>query len=152
MRPTPLDAGLYSKVFIKAKSSDNRVTIGTSLGALWDSNPWHSEPQSDALTNWTKGTIFVWDCKYTHNFYNCNTVLWKMVPICILKIHVWKRWAIRNGNIQVLIYNDLHLRRCAFLTTFIGVTHWYSMLAKCHSFSIWWISGLLFDKCVTKYY
>ena len=27
-------------------------------GARWDSNPRHSEPQSDALTNWTTGTIF----------------------------------------------------------------------------------------------
>ena len=28
-----------------------------SWGARWDSNPRHSEPQSDALTNWTTGTI-----------------------------------------------------------------------------------------------
>ena len=39
---------------------------GFILGGRWDSNPRHSEPQSDALTNWTTSTIFLLSgCKGT---------------------------------------------------------------------------------------
>ena len=52
-------------------------------GARWDSNPRHSEPQSDALTNWTtgtmiacitesgcKGTWFVWFSQTNHVLFS----------------------------------------------------------------------------------
>ena len=37
--------------------SETHVFYSSFSGARWDSNPRHSEPQSDALTNWTTGTI-----------------------------------------------------------------------------------------------
>ena len=46
-----------SRTAIKQEFLQDLHLTGTILGGRWGSNPRHSEPQSDALTNWTTPTM-----------------------------------------------------------------------------------------------
>ena len=52
-------ASILRRLLRKIKKYCNRKIISTFKGARTDSNRRHSEPQSDALTNWTTGTMLV---------------------------------------------------------------------------------------------
>ena len=57
---SPQGFRLCCKLLVYNEKEENRCRFSSFLaGGRWDSNPRHSEPQSDALTNWTTATMLV---------------------------------------------------------------------------------------------
>ena len=62
--PDFLFSSLASKLARGEKENQEQLSLFLiSWGGWWDSNPRHSEPQSDALTSWTTTTMFSWFLK-----------------------------------------------------------------------------------------
>ena len=86
------------------------------VGGRWDSNPRHSEPQSDALTNWTTSTIYMLLKSFSgakvrekfefHKFFSCffeKHLSTQRQPASIkITIYFWKSLSLVSWNFILL--------------------------------------------------
>ena len=93
------------------------ILVYALVGGRWDSNPRHSEPQSDALTNWTTSTIYMLLKSFSgakvrekfefHKFFSCffeKSLSTQRQPASIkITIYFWKSLSLVSWNFILLL-------------------------------------------------
>ena len=92
---------------IKRKRPTSKADLYFWVGGWWGSNPRPSEPQSDALTDWTTATILFCGAKISRIFVFANKYLYKNYKNIRLSIHYPLK-----GGLCLLLKSIFHQLAC----------------------------------------